>query len=263
MPGHGDLDDLWSDVKPAIEARGFNVFPGPLNPGGGPFVEWPPSPSVDDFLEVATTLAAGVVYTWAFRYGPDDAALLSAELLDDPDEEVQALLSEASSRVGQIHMISVGFAVGGVAHLWEATADWYDDLEARRRRRVADAGVLREAEVSLREAEWVKKLADDLKFQSAKSNDSRHRVALALFPELDELSKDLTNPNTRWLAHRVVRQAWDLYEAEIKPEQERQIARDARRLMETEELSKVDAAARFGMGETRLRRILGMYPDDS
>lgn len=259
MATHDELESIWAEAESEIDRRGFALFPARLNPGEGAVGRWPEGAPIAEFLDLAERLGVTLVYAHASRLGPDDLEEFALRLSGSPGEGAETVLREAEEHIGDVWMTEVAFTHDGTSLLWRASAAWADELEQRAHEEEATAGVLREAEAETKETEWVRTLAKSLEFESAKSFEQRLRIARRLIPELEQL-RNYLDPRTRNTANRVVQAAWDLYETEMRPEQERSIARQARKMLDAGQ-PKHEVAGGFVMGVNKLNRILGQYVD--
>lgn len=254
------LEPLWSLAQSEIDRRGFAVFPAPLDPGYGSFAYWPESETFVEFLDLAERLGVSLIHAHAEHLDPDYVEEeVSARLANVHSQGAEKVLRDAKKNIGVIHTVGLAFSHGGVTLLWIAEAKWYRELEFRVQLEEANAGDVEQAERRLREDSWVRALAQNTEFERARSNEQRLHIALRLLPELEQMHKDL-DPNTRTAADRVVRAAWDLFEGEIRPEQEQNIARTAKKALE-EGIPKHEVAGGHGMGVSKLNRILAQYGD--
>lgn len=252
----GELEPLWSSAQEEIERRGFALFPAPLDPGSGAFAHWPESETVGEFLDLAERLGVSLIYAHAEHLDSDYLQELVTRLAGVQGDGPEVILRDAEKSIGDIHTVGLAFSHGGATLLWIAEAKWYGELELRAELQASNG---EQAQGSFQEERWVWALARNPEFERAKSFEQRLRIALRLLPELEQTGNDL-EPRMTIDAHAVVRAAWDLYEAEIRPEQEQEIAREARKALEGG-APKHEVAGAHGMGVARLNRILAQYGD--
>ena len=254
----GELEPLWSSAQEEIERRGFALFPAPLDPGNGAFAHWPESETVGEFLDLAERLGVSLIYGRAELLDSHYLEELATRLAGVQGDGPEGILRDAEKSIGDIHTVGLAFSHGGATLLWIAEAKWYEELELRAELQASNAGG-DQAQRSFQEERWVRALARNAEFERAKSFEQRLRIAFRLLPELEQTGNDL-EPRMTTDAHAVVRAAWDLYEAEIRPEQEQEIAREARKALEGG-APKHEVAGAHGMGVARLNRILAQYGD--
>jgi hypothetical protein len=147
----------------------------------------------------------------------------------------------------------------GVAHSWTREADWYDSL---RQEAVAirDGGApIVYAEYTAQIHDLASSLAGDLAFQRIPTVKERIRQAPRLSRSLEQALK------RREVDYRTVdavaREAWRIYQEEIIPAQEEEMAQQARRLG-AQGLRKDEIAGRLRVTTGRLSRILARYGTD-
>lgn len=290
-PDGDDLEAKWPDVEDAIRTRQLPFFPAPLlraplEPGTWPpsrrlapsqrrfpfpafplpvsaplWSAWPGGRPVEEFLDLAVSLQAALVYAYRWFLEPQELEdLRSAIASEDGDlsADAAALLDLGQGHLGETRLIQVAFVHSSVGHFWWSEADWYEEL-ALRAADVQDlAEVVEEAESHIRVDAWAQSLAESPEFQKGTNKDARRRIALRLIPDLDRIAS-----SAGWSGRRAVSEvltlAWEIYLARIRPEQESRIAAEARALL-AEGLSKDKAAGRLGIGREKLNQLLGRYP---
>lgn len=99
------------------------------------------------------------------------------------------------------------------------------------------------------------KLASSEAFQRARTPDQRAYIARKLFPEIETEEPE----GFDWTFFRLARQAQAIYEVDILPAQEREIADRARALM-SEGRPRSKTAEEIGISDDRLKRILQTNP---
>jgi hypothetical protein len=256
MATYEELDSIWSEVEEQLTQRGWLVFPADLDPGNGPRAFWPDGP-VSEFLDLAEKLGAAPIFACAARFEPEDVEDLARFLGLTSSETANALLLQAQQHVGDVYEIQVAFTHGGTPLIWVGSADWHEDIQARADEEAGSAEVVRSAERSLHEEDWIHALSQSVKFEHAKTLDQRLRVAEQSFPELEQM-RSHPDPWVRATPLRIVRAAWDLYLEEIQPELERGIAQQANTLLQRG-ARKYEVAGRLGVSENKLNRILAQY----
>ena len=144
----------------------------------------------------------------------------------------------------------------GVAHKWSAEAEWCVELDERVNMISADFDDDSEPDRERDVSEEAGQLARDPQFQKARTGDQREYIARKTFPELGGTDGDA---KFDWTYVRLVRQAQGIYEVDILPGEEREIAERARDAIEVGK-SRSAAAEELGVSSDRLRRILQTNP---
>lgn len=256
MGTYEELDSVWREVEEELSQRGLTVFPSNLNPAEGAQAFWPEGP-FSEFFDLADRLGKSLVFATVARFEPEDVEDLAARLDASTSKTTEALFLTAEQHVGDVCEIQVALSHEGVSLVWLSTACWYEDLLAQADEEAANAEVVLSAERSLQEDDWIRTLAAHPRFALAKTMDQRIRVAEQIVPQLEQMSVN-PDPWARMTPGRVVRAAWDLYQEEIQPEQERSMANEASALLQSG-ARKYEVAGRLGITGNKLNRILARY----
>ena len=256
MATYEELDSIWQEVEDQLAQREMTVFPANLLPAEGPQAYWPEGP-IGEFLDLAQGLGASLVFASAARFEPEDVEELAARLDGSSSKATDALLDEAQQRIGDVCEIHVSLTHAGASLVWFTTACWYEQILARADQEAQSAEVVLSAEWSLREDGWIRALAGNAKFERAKTMEQRLRAAQQAIPELEQMANH-PDPWVRTAPLRVVRAAWDLYVEDIRPEQDRTMAKQAATLLEGG-APKYEVAGRLGISGTKLNRLLAEY----
>jgi sugar phosphate isomerase/epimerase len=255
-----DLDRLWPDIQKTVQAD-FKIFPASLRQNGGMWTLWPDDRSIDEFIEWAKSLKVAVMYAGIEIFTRDDLESLSEQLAEIETEELsdeaQALVTSAATNLDRIRTIHLSFSRENVAHSWVLEATWHvslmleaeDVLEARR--------VVTFAERTARVESWARDLAKHPQFQRASSETTRLQAARKLIPDLERAWEDEL-PIGRRIVIETERRALEIFRDEIKPEQERQLAAEAKEMLQRG-MRKYEVAAKLGIGTGKLNRLLAEY----
>ncbi|MGH9030523.1 MAG: hypothetical protein ACRDZV_00205 [Acidimicrobiia bacterium] len=196
-----DLDDAWRRINERIDQEGLIRYPAWVDDDA---VRW----QGDDwaaFLDAAAACGAHLVYVEHETIAPEDLARIRDAITEgdiDATPEIRAALKEAPGRVGSIQL---GFAHGGVLHVWEApAAAWFlelidlaepddalseADARYRRNRERYDEAQTAEAQRLASQVEaWVELLVEHPRYVGAKNQELRRAIACELVPEVDEWS---------------------------------------------------------------------------
>jgi hypothetical protein len=258
-----DLEARWKAFQEAARRRGLRIYPGlpsGMLQGAAP---WGGEPDGGEaFLDLARDLGVGLIYASAQPFDPEKWGRDLGDLEDLPPDlrtEAEGLLQEAGQWSGRLESFAAVWTWGGILHFYAEEAPWAADLEARKEA-LLEAAREREAAARMEEQavleDAARRLAEDRDFQEARTQEARIRLAQRRLPDL----------RARWPAEdrrweELVRTALGLYEAEIRPFQEREMAQQARRMLEAG-MKKTEAAARLGITRERLDRLLARYGED-
>ena len=256
MATYEELDSVWAEVEDQLAQREMTVFPSNLLPAEGPQAFWPEGP-ISEFLDLVEKLGATLVFASAARFEPEDVEELAARLEQSSSKTTEALLDEAQQRIGDVCEIHVALCHAGASLVWFTTACWYEEVLARADQEAESAEVVLSAERSLQEDDWIRALAGNAKFERAKTLEQRLRAAEQVIPQLEQMGSN-PDPWVRTAPLRVVRAAWDLYVEDIRPEQDRTMATQAKSLLESG-VRKYEVAGRLGITRDKLNRILAQY----
>ncbi|MFE5010041.1 hypothetical protein ACFRJ3_36330 [Streptomyces sp. NPDC056696] len=159
------------------------------------------------FCGLAGALGARVLYQDIEEFDADDFTLIPRALADDSGQDPEELLDEDARRGlisvrsqarphhGRICSVEACFVHNGVAHIWQATAPWHDELaaewldflalkehaEGERREQEEDP-----AAEEARQAAMTQQLRDLAEFRSARTATARREIAERLFPDPDD-----------------------------------------------------------------------------
>lgn len=128
------------DIRQEAEDSGMRVFYGYLaEERSVPSVHWNSENGGDwkKFFACARTVSANILYlNWApFEQFEIDDSIAELESrtaeVDEEDNETKKLVSQIKSfqsKVGMICVIDLAFVANGVVHIYQETADWFDEF---------------------------------------------------------------------------------------------------------------------------------------
>ena len=121
-PGTPDtLEPIWEHVQGALGRHAdLSVFPAtPMGPGL-PIAFWPDPDleNLETFLQVARSSSAPILSVTATALPPSPGPGISTAYPD--------VVEQFPEHAGRIGDIEIGFAAGGVLHLWTISAGWWD-----------------------------------------------------------------------------------------------------------------------------------------
>lgn len=232
--GADELDAELGLLLADLEARELAVFPNVPLPDGALSVAWP-STDWRSFLALAQGIGVGLVYVAAFGLSPEDLQRTRDRLTGPGDEgagDHTAALAELDGRIGQVSSLEVAFAHGGVLHVCELVADWWQQVRQEEevlqfRRNLDLSERTREQEAGRRHREgnqeaWARAIAASPAFLAATNEDGRRRAAAAANPDVAALlSPDRTQPDWQQgysFALAVVRWADQIARHELRPQ---------------------------------------------
>jgi len=264
-----NLDALWEKLLAHMAER-FLVYPVVPSSNSYPStpqtslsfgrnlitMQWPPDRSPEDFLDFAAELGVRVVYPAVQRFGDAELnhlSLLVPALIPGADE----FLRKAGERWnGHVWSIRLTWVYGGVEHYWTVRADWYEELcqEAVALQQRGAPAVIAEHMALVHEL--AQALAADPEFQRIPTIKKRIEAAPRLSPELLRIMH--SGSGGYHLAEDVAREAWRIYQDELIPAEEKELAKRAEELL-SQGHSKQVIAGRLGISPNRLTRILARY----
>lgn len=235
--GADELDTELGLILADLEKRELGVFPNvPFRDDPAALsVAWP-STDWRAFLDLAASVGVELVYVGAFGLSPEDLQRTRDRLTGTDDDggagDHNAALLELQRRVGQVSSLELGFTHGGVLHVCELVADWWQQVrqeeEVQQFRRNVDLSErTREQEAGRRHRErnqeaWARAIAASPAFLAATNEDARRRAAAASNTEIAALlSSDRSLPDWQQgysFALAVVRWADQIARHELRPQ---------------------------------------------
>jgi hypothetical protein len=265
-----DLDFVWERLQVELPAR-FVVFPdapapprnvrrpngseGLVSLRGGPAVVWPPDRTMEEFLDLAASLGVRVIYAEGQRFGEGELGhlrLLAPPVIPGAEDFVQ----EAHCWEARVYWIRLMWMHEGVEHYWEARADWWEQLRHHAAEVQQQGAPVVVAEHLAQVHELAQALASNADFQRIPTVKKRTEAAPRLLPDLLRIMR--ARPGGRRLAEDVAREAWRIYQEELVPAEEEEMARQAEGLI-AQGLGKQVTAGRLGISPDRLNRIMARY----
>lgn len=261
-----DLDLYWPELRRRLHET-FTLFEAAaVDWGNGPVAYWPDPDDVDGFLTVAAVAGAGVVYAHATELdGIALAGLVATPRRREPHPDVADVLIEGEAFLGRTAVVEVAWMLDGMAHVLTIEADWYRRLQDRLRDLEVAEYMDAEADELLlshrleRVPAWAEEVSRQEDFQRTRSVAERGEVVCRLVAELGQ-ARERGEAGARIVIAEVAREAWRIFEEEIRPRQEREMAQIAHSLLMSG-LKKYEVAARMGVGKERLNTLIARYPE--
>lgn len=241
------------EIRSAAEDQGFVVFYGWAQPDEGKSIDWDQEHGGGwkNFLKCAKSLDIKSLYLhWVtFSQSHFDDALKTDQgdsVVRDP--EIQKYNQEVENyrhNIGLTNHIDLAFLQGGLVHICEIYADWFDafleltteDEEGVTQKRIDNTPLIHE---------WGRKLAVHPKYGNCKSNDDR-----------EYLLQSLSGENFARLPHwEIVRHAESVYNFEIK-EAVNQELREKVRALKGQGFNINAIALELGISRHRVEGLLG------
>ncbi|HEX2295845.1 MAG TPA: hypothetical protein VHN37_11100 [Actinomycetota bacterium] len=263
----GDLDHRWSELRERIYDS-FTLFEaGSVDWGKGPIVRWPDPDDVDGFLEVAAAAGARLVYAHARELDEPALGALEATVVrhGEPHPGMAGVLVEGEIFLGRTATVEIGWVVDGMSHVLVLEAEWY----RRMREEIRELAVVRSLGVEARRLllsqrlervpEWAEQVAREEDFHRTRSFAEREEIVCRFVPELGA-ARDAEEPGAWTAIAEVAREAWRIFEEEIRPRQERDMAQIAHSLLMSG-LKKYEVAGRMGVSKEKLNTLIARYPE--
>jgi hypothetical protein len=262
-----DLDHYWPELRRRLQGTFTPFDAATVDWGNGPVVYWPDPDDVDGFLAVAAAAGVRMVYAHVVEF--DDASLADLEAAltrrHEPHPDLAGVLVEGEAFLGRIAVLELGWLLDGMAHVLAVEADWYRRLQDDVRELAVAQSIDAEADQLLlshrleRVPAWAEEVARQEDFQRTKSYAERYEVVCRFVPELGE-AWEREEPGAWTAVAEVAREAWRIFEEEIRPRQEREMAQIAHSLLMSG-LKKYEVAARIGVSKERLNTLIARYPE--
>lgn len=242
-----DLEGTWKAINSALDDAGKAVFPGLPNVSAR--ADWPGS-EWRRFLDVADQVGVTIIYCESARIDDEEIAHFREQMFEqvrlrrpalvdpgperEPSPDELSILAELQRHQGELFEITIGFANGGVMHLWTGEAPWWCALLARAtrvreqqteddrsqfERDERDAGVLAE---KAEKENWALRAAEDRRFLASTSRSARSKVLCQVVPELKRCMDGTYGWTGRQFATDLLIHAEILVNAEVKPRRTRQ-----------------------------------------
>lgn len=234
-----DLETWHDKLQKDIKISGFRIFPG-LPDGEGWRVYWT-NDDIESFLNLAKSVQVSLIYSAADSFTASDIdSLLNAEdklddEIEDEDEyddeaenfppEVIRFKKRAATFLGRLSYVSVAWFHDGIQHIFIKESDWHEELRenAVKLQKIIEGKAEQDSERNNSEIQAKMALVHEKAGELARNPDfataragfhGRRIIAERVFPNLD-LS----------LIIRVVSEAETIYQADVLPEKERQLAK--------------------------------------
>lgn len=256
----GDLQKIKERLLSAVEKEGIEVFFGSYPSEGVREIRWNSElePDSSKFVGLAKLLGARVIYINWVVFSTDDLeeAMIDVEQLVDKEDaeaanEHNKRVTEFEQYVSAVASVRAGFFDSDVFHIYEVEAEWFEDF--------ADV---------LGEIENEEDPDDD-------SNDeSRQKLSDEALVWAEKLARDPSFGRTKgWPQHRyllgklagsaasalpmdaIILRAQAIYEVDVRPAEERQLAEDIRQMKEGG-MSIVAIAGKLDLSRDRVQRLL-------
>jgi len=255
---HDSLTMTVDEITTWLERNGLQTFWGAIESSGDEthflWATWTSEASSDwkAFLTLAKDCNAKVVFI-------DRTILRLDEFAKDQElplsSEVQRLVDRLRPHDGQIRYVELQWLWGPVVMRFTKSADWNTDLEKLERSAlIVDGGDDEEydtGESLLSDSEvqrYAVGLASDPSFQVAKSTAQRRYVARKILPSEHALPEEDVG--------RVVDRAKVIYEVEIKPKQQADLAERVEKLREGGS-TRAQIARQLGLSSERVKDLGG------
>lgn len=262
-----DLDRRWSELRDRI-GDSFTLFEAAsVDWGKGPVAWWPDADDVDGFLAVAAVAGARLVYARTREL--DEPALGALEATaarhGEPHPGMASVLVEGEVFLGRTAAVELGWVADGMSHVLVLEAEWY----RRMRDELRELAVVRSLGIEARRLlmsqrlervpEWAEQVAGEEDFHRTRSFAEREEVVCRIVPELGA-AREAEEPGAWTVIAEVAREAWRIFEEEIRPRQERDMAQIAHSLLMSG-LKKYEVAARMGVTKEKLNRLIARHPE--
>lgn len=262
-----DLDVAWRDLRTRIGGA-FTLFEAAaVDWGKGAVVRWPDPDDVEGFLAVAAAAGARIVYAQARELDEPALGALEATVAHrgDPPAGIAGVLVDGEVFLGRTASIELGWVLDGVLHVLVVEADWYRRMREELRDLAvakslgAEAARLLFSQRLERVPEWAEQVARHEDFHRTRSFAEREEVVCRLVPELGA-AREREEAGTWTAVAEVAREAWRIFEDEIRPRHERDMAQIAHSLLMSG-LKKYEVAARMGVSKEKLNTLVARYPE--
>ncbi len=250
------LLDVVEQIRVHGREKGLVIFYGYVGGGEGS-VQWNEEHGGgwQEFLACANALGGRTLYLdWApLEESQIDELLEKAPPLeqDAPEELARQLrafrekVEGYRDKVGLTATVDLAFACEGIFHTFEITADWFEAFEDLAPETEEGEDVVEKVQGPLIE-EWAPKLASDPKYASCKTGGQRRYLLQKLAGEKYE----------RFPVSEILSRANEIYEVDIRPENERRLREEVRGLKEHgATLSAI--SGKLGISVWRVRALLG------
>lgn len=249
------------EIRQSAKSAGLRVFFGWLAEYEGPTIHWNEDHGGDwkSFLECAKSLNAKIVYlNWApfEQFQVDEAVsemeseLAENEGLDDETKTIRKRLNELGefkAKVGLTCVIDLAFVADGAVHIYQKTADWFDEFEdllpedenddeSREERKPTDRATV---------DRWATVLASDAKYMTCKGSGQREYLLERLAGE--EFRKLPT--------YEILSRAETIFQVEFRQAAEETLSIEIRRLRD-QGLNVNAIALKLGMSKDRVSGLL-------
>ena len=248
-----------AEIRERASAFGLVVFYGWLYTEEAHTVHWNEEHGGHwkQFLECARALSVKAIYlNWApFEEFQVDEALAGVEgvLSDAQTTEMEKAELESQSKqiakyrdkVGLTAIIDVAFEMGGMFHVYQETADWFDAFQEltaeEEEKQVEEETQVDKALVD----KWARELASHAKYSSCKDYDQGAYLLEKLAGEGYE----------KLPLSDIFRRAETIYQFELKPQEEERLSQKARELRK-QGLNMNAIAQKLGISRDRVSGLL-------
>lgn len=281
-PDSFDLDALLNRLTKSATSAGLLVLTGSVFVDHEHYPTWYWSGdegAEEDFIAIAHQVGSRVLYAHASMLEIDsllrselkDAYLLSDTVDEDEDDDeldqepspdylaiVKTSLRHWARKDGQTYAITMSFFHQGVAHILFVSSEWFERLGTEITETIAN--LKEQTTLSYQDAESKRRaqtrahadmLARDERFGRARNDEQRQIVTQEMFPELGYAE-----------IRNVVAVAKYIFQDEVAPQQEKELAQRAKTLQaEGETMTAI--AAKLGVTKARVERLLYIANQDS
>ncbi|MFD6917752.1 hypothetical protein [Streptomyces virginiae] len=223
-----ELRKLVDEMPVKASARGLSPLAAVPEPGAAHVLLEDDLVNADDFLDLAHTCGARILYydhdvftAEAFvvlEDGDLDGPTAEESLSPDDARQLRKLRRTATRHEGQVTTVIMCFMAEGLPHLWIARAAWHTQLAAERDLFLAEHASAQDARVedthARSEAERQRiaaELADDREFRAATKRGHRQDIAALAYPPPATADPDELRQH-QWMVSGAARDAADLVE---------------------------------------------------
>lgn len=260
---NNDLEKWWDALQKKLREKEFKIFPAiPPDNENVSNAYWIIADDVDGFLDLAKALDINLLYVQKIVFSESDLNNLEQRLYGDDDsnieielpKEAKLLSKQGETHLGQVSIALIAWKYDNILHYFSKKAEWYVEIEEKYSEQASIIKNLREIEKTKREGEIeeetneiANKLANDKNFYQVRSSLGRFFYAEKICGDVDKR-----------VISDAAGKAWDIYQTEILPVQEQELADKAREGLDAGK-SKTAVAEKLHISVHILNRLLARY----